>query len=93
MKEIVNLSKIIGAIKRWKKSLVPMMAVAVGFAASQGVSAGEEVQNDAEMPDVSDEQKSIDKIDSNIDQTEKKLEQLEQVSDDSDQNDYALMGC
>ena len=93
MLEIVNLSKISKVLRNWKKSLVPIVALAVGVAASLGLSSGDDVQDSDQMPGVSDEQQSIEQIDSNIDQTKKKLEQLEASSDDSNDNDYALMGC
>lgn len=93
MLDIINLSKISEVLRDWKKSLVPAVALAVGVAASIGLSNGEDVQDAGQMPGVSDEQQSINQIDSNIDQTKKKLEQLEASSDDSNDNDYALMGC
>ena len=93
MEDVRVMEKAENIFERCKKFAAPAVAVAVGAAATVGLLNGDEFDNSVAMPDVPSEQSSIDQIDADMDQTEKRLEQLDQTSENSDETDYALMGC
>lgn len=92
--ELVKVKHKIGEfVKSTKAIAFAGITLTASLAGATAFSDFDDTQNSATMPSSSDEQQTYNQINAELDQTEEKLKQLDQTSEDSKDTDYALMGC